>query len=444
MNSTLKTAGVLGLFMAVVFGATVIKQYTGRPSDTDGTTTDDAPTQPVRLISEREAFQGFYEKGNHLSADFWIQNITTDPVQIAALARSCTACSSAQVGIVPPEAMKEFETQSAAISTLAATGLMQKIQWKNLDFDAKPPIPVVLPPAPSKDVPSFAILRLGIDVNAVGETMRHVDFGFRTDRMVTPAVVKYVVRFHGMSPFAVTPPEINLGEMAEGQADRTFTAHYWSATRSQDQLPAPGTSLSTGSSDPFVSIGKPEPMTEAERTALATQLTAGDEKKPVTVIGGYKIPITVRRQVPGATPSPEPDIGPFERAIGVSGPGSDSAKVTLKGTVIGLVSLADSASVAKLGHFNAKFGTSKDFKLFAEREGLELELIPAENDPPSLKTTLNGPVTENGRRIWTLKIAVPENAVLGDLPPDAAVVLRAKGPAGQKIRVPVSGTGFSR
>ena len=48
MNSSVKTGLLVGLVMLVIFGATVISQFTSTPKNPDEGGPGDAPVQPLR------------------------------------------------------------------------------------------------------------------------------------------------------------------------------------------------------------------------------------------------------------------------------------------------------------------------------------------------------------------------------------------------------------
>lgn len=466
MNSSLKAGLLVGLVMLVIFGATVISQYTADQKSLNPDDAADTPTQPLRLAgtdrrydpfsaepAERN-FQAHHEQGQRAMAAFWFHNVNPTPVRVAVRGVSCGSCSYFAVGTFPTPAVNEFAVRSAAglfpasplpvpdlMTAVGYAALLQKQTFVELDVKEKNGTAEI--PAAGPDGPAVGYFLLGVNVGSEGPIApRSIDVGLQTGKMPSPATVHLAVHLVGAKPFEVTPATLKLGTFPEGAPDRNFEFAYWSATRSQAALPPP--KLAVFGDGSFVTVGTPVPLTPAERQLLADSLLRADpNKRPVPVAGGYNVPVRVRRKVDGATP-PEPDIGPFERVIGVSGDAPKAERVTIRGTVTGLVALGDGLSEAKLGDFNAEFGVSKEFKLHADRADVELETVPAECVPKYLEATLSAPVTEGTRRTWTLKIAVPAQAGIGYLPPDAVVVVRSKGANPQRVRIPVQGNGFRR
>ena len=179
---------------------------------------------------------------------------------------------------------------------------------------------------------------------------------------------------------------------------------------------------------------------------MARQLAVSG--RPARVLAGYKVPVTVHRRrpagAPGAGPA-EPDIGPFDRQVGVSGPGNMVASISLSGTVTGVVSLVDGAAI-DLKDFNGKYGTERDhIRLVSDRADVTLALDPAGTKPNYLTAALSPPRDDTGRRFWTLKVGVPAEACREDLPPDSVIVLTGTSHGEPlRVRLPVKGRGFSK
>jgi hypothetical protein len=178
------------------------------------------------------------------------------------------------------------------------------------------------------------------------------------------------------------------------------------------------------------------------------QLTIEGKGAPIRVRGAYRAPVTVYRHLPGK-PSPgtpaEPDIGPYERQVGVTAAGTlHSVPVPVTANILGMIGLIDSQA-ADLKHFNGNGGVEKPFTLASDRADLVLRPLPDEFKPRVLKVSLSEPQQAGGtRRIWTLKVGVGPREWVGSLPADSVVVLEAKTADGvRKVRIPVKGVAFA-
>lgn len=469
MNSTWKVGFILLLLFVVVFGFALISQYTTT------STTDDIPLEeavingpPLLFTTETVGydpasedpalrfFPGFFEPGEvPVTVSFWFRNPHMQPVRFGVLGRSCASCTSARVGYLPPGAMEEFRSTTAALgfpasslmipdlsTVVAVAQLNAKITWHDLDF-AHPDTTIPIPAAPDASTPTWGVFQMVIKVTGKGPKTVSARIGAAVGTSPQASQVFNAIMV-GIDPFEVSPKYLPLGEIPEGTAPRNLDLYYWSATRTSDTLPAP--KLTQSKSDPFLTTGEPVPLTMDEMNSLAATLTA-EGKAPMRVMGGYKVPVTVTRKL--ASPKPgtpsEPDIGPFERQLAFTGPGGTTVAVPVTARITGLVSLGEGASAVDLGSFTGKFGSEKTVNLFAQKPDLELELLPDEARPRFLKVNLSEPRQESGRRTWTLKVTVPPETCQEELPNDAVVVFQARSANGtQKVRIPVKGRGFNR
>ncbi|MCZ2342371.1 MAG: hypothetical protein LC104_11330 [Bacteroidales bacterium] len=472
MNSTLKMVVPIVLVCGGVFALTVIKKLDNTPPAE--TTNSDAasPAIPLQFTylemkydptsdePRLKHFAGFHEVSDaEHPASFWFQQVATQPTHVQVLGRSCTSCTAARVGVLPPDAMNQFIMQSRLgafplspfplpdlLTAATFARLNQSIQWTEFDFDHPDSRATV--PAATEGKPGWGLFQMGIKVTAQGPKTLSAGVGMKTEAMPVAAQITLSVSMVGVNAFQVVPETVNLGSLPEGAADRRVEVHYWSATRSPnanptqaDYLPPP--TMNVADDDPFVTLGKPRILNEEEVAVLARTLSA-EAGQPIQIRGAYRVMATVHRKLPDGR---EPDIGPFEKYIGISGPGTNnSRRVTIKGVTTGLVSLAsgDVLKLGKNGEWNVRYGDKTETQLVSDRPGLEIELVPEETIPAFLQVTLGPPEDRSGRRYWTLKVAVPPNTGFGNLPRDASIVLRSKGPTPQKVRIPVQGIGFRR
>ncbi len=465
MRAKLMTAAALVMLVGVVFVATLVSQYSGSPepapSPVEGnpaivsgpplrfTNTQMAYLPESKELPQRH-FTGFYEVSPDLvPASFWFRNTHPLPVELTVRGRSCTSCTSARVAVVPPGQVNALAVMAGAaglgrgadlVTTLAAADLMSKLPWQPLDFDT--PDAGVAIPAATEAGPTWGVFQLQVRVVAVGPKPLKADAGLRVGTL-PPVRQEFEVAVVGVNPFEVEPRTLALGTMPEDYGDRQFDLTVWSATRTPDRLPAAAAAVNIR--DPFVAIGPPVALTPDERAQVARSLAA--QGTPFRVTAGYRVPVTVhRRRPPSGPPGPaEPDIGPFDRQIGITCGGSHAASVGVTGVVVGAVSLVD-GGVIDLKDFPGPAGVERgNFTLASERPDLPLAVVPAECKPEYLKASLSEPRVEGGRRFWTLTVAVPPGACFADLPPDSVLVLAGES-RGQTIRVrlPVKGRGYAR
>lgn len=462
----------IGLFLAVIFGMTFISQYAGNTDD-DGDKTIDATQSivgpPLRFSTSRIAydpasdelpqkyFQSFYEVSEQLAlVSYWFQNPHTLPVTITVRGRSCTSCTSARVAIIPNAALTTFKNQVALarfpmssfpvpdlITPLAETALMNSLDWKGLDFD-RPEEGVLIPATSDPNTPTWGIFQMLIKVTAVGPKQLGAEVGMSVGTM--PLVRQpFMVAVNGVAPFDVTPRVIPIGDFPEGATARSYELIYWSSTREQADLGVPIANVDI--KDPFVVVGTPVPFTPEERARYVSALMT--EGKSLRCTAGYKIPVTVHRRRNETTLPPgspvEPDIGPFDRQIGITSQGTTAVtSVAITANVSGLVALSDGLTV-DLKDFNGRFGTERTVNLVSDRMDLQLELVKGQSKPSYLEVTLSEPRSESGRRYWSLKVGVPKEACLQELPSDSYLIFSGKsGKETYRVRIPVKGRGFAR
>jgi hypothetical protein len=469
MNSTLKYTGLLALMAAVVFGATLISQYSfespkavtgggGDPAKIDGMplrfTNNEMSYDPGSSDLGHRSFQGFYEMGtNQVPVSFWFTNPHPVPVSVAVLHRSCSQCSSARLAVVPAAGVQTFLARSAVGSLtpsglftgLAAVSLVQSLPWQNFDLE-NPDKGIVVPPASDDGAPTWGVLQFGIDIRVNGTKRLGADVACTAGDNPQARMIFNMTVF-GTEPFEVYPQALAFGDLPEGTAPQTKNLYFWSATRDTEDLK--GLKVTVGD-DPFLRVGKPQPMEYEELAKLAAERAASGQKL-TRIQGGYKIPVTMYRQRPAsasaAAAASGPDIGPFEQRIGFSLPGTTHAvQIPVSATITGLVGFADgSPTVVDLKSFRALAGAQKTVALVSDRADLELSPAPKGTTPAALGVKLSAPRTDSGRRHWALTVTVPGGAVVGALPSESVVVLLAKTSDGvQRVRIPVKGRASTR
>ncbi len=470
MRSNLIAVLGVGMLLLIVFGVTVISQYAGGPASDVSKSDEPAAIAGVPLLFaknemsfapgsedlDKKYFQGFFEVTDQLlKVNFWFKNPHKQPVFFTVRGRSCSACTSANVAVVSAEEMKRFESQTALarfgvgvapvpdlLTPLAHLALTNSLHWQPLDFE-QPENGVTVPAAPDDDTPTWGIFQVVIKVSVVGYKKLSAEVGMAVGKSPTVRQV-FSVATVGTAVLDVAPKKIEIGEFAEGSAPRVTDLYCWSAIREQDELPPP--SVNVNVKDPFIRLGIPVPLTQSERDRIyAERLSAGAAQR---VKGGYRIPVTVLRRVPAAEVAPgapvQPDVGPYERQIGIATTGAAVLAVTVTANVTGVVGLVD-GGVINLKDFNGRSGVERTVSIVSDRADLDLEVVREECVPKYVKITLAAPTTENGRKFWAVKIVVPADACQEDLPADSAVVLRGTtGGETIKVKLPVKGRGFVR
>ena len=463
MRSNLLAGLGVGMLLLVVFGITFIGQYTGgTEKDTAKSTEPDAIVGLPLLFAKNEMgydptsedldkkyFNGTFEVTDQLhKVNFWFKNPHLQPVGFTVRGRSCSACTSANVAVVDPAAMKRFEVQTATarlgvgaspvpdlVTPMAHLALLNSLTWQPLNFET-PEIGATIPAAADADTPTWGVFQVVVKVTGVGPKRLAAEVGMVVGKSGTVKQV-FGVTIFGSAAFDVSPRKLEFGDFPEGSEPRVTELLYWSATRTQDELPTP--SVSVNLPDGFIQVGVPTPLSAAELESLTATKALG----PTRVKGGFRIPLTVLRKLPTAAAA-QLDVGPFERQIGITSLGSSAVSVAVTATVTGVLSLRD-CGVIDLKDFNFRSGVEKSVVVVSDRADLALELVPDECYPKFVKVAL-GPVADvAGRKEWAIKLTVPPDACQADLPPESAVVLRAKsGGETVKVKLVMKGRGFVR
>jgi len=456
----------VGMMLAVVFGVTFIGQYTGGP-EKDIVKPDDPAAivglpllfaknemayDPTSEDLDKKYFNGTFEVTDQLhKVNFWFKNPHPQPVSFTVRGRSCSACTSANVAVADPAAMKRFEAQTATarlgvgaapvpdlLTPMAHLALLNSLTWQPLNFET-PELGVTIPAAPDADTPTWGVFQVVVKVTGVGPKRLAAEVGMAVGKSPTVKQV-FGVTIFGAAAFDVAPRKLELGDFPEGSEPRVTELLYWSATRTQEELPTP--SVSVNLPDGFVRVGGALPLTAAELESLTATKALGATR----VKGGFRIPLTVLRKLPltGTAAAAQLDVGPFERQVGITSLGSSAVSVAVTANVTGVLSLRG-GGVIDLEHFNGRSGINKSVVVVSDRADLVLELVPDECYPKFVKVALGSVAEVAGRREWAIKLTVPPDACQSDLPPGSAVVLRAKsGGETVKVKLVMKGVGFVR
>jgi hypothetical protein len=223
----------------------------------------------------------------------------------------------------------------------------------------------------------------------------------------------------------VEPATVKIRDLTTSGQQETAEFNCWSATRSAFPL----TIRDEKSGGHVVCTWKP--LTDEQRLELG-------KTQKLPVLAGYRVSVTVherRNDVPL-------DLGSLERKLLITGPpDSEPAVVTVVGRVRGEVAVqgGEDGERIDLRSFAAAKGTEKTIPLVADDANVQLRLDSW--TPSYLEVRLEPRETTDGRRRWDLQVKVPPRAVIGALPPDAAVIMRVEGTTPRRLRLPLSGQG---
>ncbi len=471
MNGNVKTVLVLGAIVLAVFGITVISNYTSRPEADKNKPIEEisalnsfetvrygvnqiyySPKSEERALRE---FPGYFEVNDEEhTVTYWFHNPNPVAVDVTAVRRSCSACTSARLSVFPPrvanpdaDLVGRAALGVAGAEAIGVADLEHRLatypaaDWKLLDFD-HPEVRQVVPAAGADGSPTWVALQLKFKVRQKGPKLLEATLGFKATNQTTTLETIFKVGFIGMPRFEVLPVQIDFHEMDENTPSKSEAIIYWSSTVPQKDLAPP--KCSEPASEPFLTFSTPVPLTESEIGMLLTRNSRPDS--PAKVLGGYRVMATLHRKNPAPKPGQplELDIGPLEKSFVVLGDGNeaDPPVVRVKATVVGLVKLFNGSAV-DLGSFSSKDGTSKNFTLQSDRLDLGLELAREFTSPKVLEVELDAPTNDSGRREWTLKVKIKAGATSGNFSVDSVVVLRDIATR-QLVRFPVKGTAFIR
>jgi hypothetical protein len=483
-SSTLKILVPLGILMGVIFAVTVFTQNT--PNAVEERTVDRVSplANPLRFFTssrqwipyegspeyftgslQNREFPGYFEPGEtEYPASFWFENRNNAPVTMQLLKVSCTSCSGGQVAPIPPDLSKQI-LQMTAISllpqgfatALPAVGLAGPaaqmdsargtLVWQKHAFN-KPIAEIVytVPAAPTGDpwYESWNILQLYFKVRP--GAFRPLEADFRTQLQGTERVAVETIKiiYQAAAAFDLDPQSIDIGELTDASSPQNHEFIIYSSTRRKMSdlsllvsMP-PGVSGEPGE---FIAAGKPIPIPENQLPSLAVYITVkknpSPERRgpPVRVESAIRVPVTVSVKV-GQN---KLDIGRVERVISVT-QGSETKQVVVHGSMRGPIFLANGATELSFGTFKYTAEHAASVIVETERSGVELSIVKELTQPKCLKIDLRKQ-TDNGERgSYKLRAVIPASEQLGEIR-DGVVVLEAKGPNPQRMRIPVTGRG---
>ena len=452
-------------FIGLVFGLTFISDFMGeaekiKPGEVgaDGKRPIGAPFvflssqckfDPASADLQNRMFRGFYEVGETDSALFWFKNRSPREITITSLGASCTTCSRADIAAVTPDALAAYARGTAAagaVTALLPGGLPDllsvgiglafdaSLPWKNIPLDILNAT-LTLPPTGTFEKPGWGLVRLQLKASQGGSREPKVAFQAGVDDEV-PTKYELQLSFQVVGGFAVRPVTLDVGELPEGVPPKPFDLLVWSATRHFGERTPPPV-VRPGDDDPYVRVGPVHFFTPEEIEKHNTQLSV-EAKSPSRVLSAYRYPVTVLREANGKVA----DLGPFTKPLYVAGEDGERASVTIVGTVVGAIRLAEGKEI-NFGTYEAQYPKSLKSRMVSDRTDLDLEIVPGETRPRFLKATLDPPTVEGGQKAWRMNLSIEANqGFIANW--TGSVVLRTTGPNPITVRVPVKGSGSRR
>lgn len=476
MNSFTRIGLPILLVAGVVFGITFVLMYSPeeeKPSN--GNSGDLTPTtgQALKFFTTKAIVSTPNSTPKHLwywdstievgapgHFEFWCANKHDQPVTVWIPSTNCQ-CAGAEMTTIPTDALNDYIVESALagsplfatsspLAALAHVNLGRRLNWVPL-FKGDDRPEQTIPAARSSTEPQFALVRLGWtgkgDQGAKGisaecwarkgaeknGTMTVI--GVETN--VVPAFQP--MRREGSQFFPAR--EVPVGELRENSTVKQ-TIYLVSTTRSYLLY-----TIDSERPSPCITWSDPVPVSDEEFIALSAH-ARGDENAIRRIKSAYKVELTVRERTEVTTGGKKEvvqlDLGPVDRKLTVAGVDAGSWGLVLKGRVLGEITMQNSdAGKIDLATFASDLGASRDVTLFADRAGLDLELVKAETMPNYLQVRLE-PRKDlpDGRKQWMLRVTVPKGALHGSLPDTSAVVLKTVGANPRRLRIPVRGMTF--
>ena len=485
MSGNVKIGLAVGALVLAVFAATVIGTGTSIDVPNDPDIKDpNAPAEadklevigydfkpdtltydPASPIVELREHPAYYERGEH-QVSYWIWNPHPEPLIVTFLRTSCQRCKYVDVGLPGTPKLADAQLSDTAMTLAGSTAgfsfeqakylerqrmeqALTPSQWSRIETDRRD-ITAEIPAAASKTEPTWAIIRLNINITE--SKSFEATLGFRKPNMSVPYIQIFRVDVAKGEPYALYPPTLDFGDVSENAASVSEALYYWSPLYRNDGPDGRRVSLPKAPStrgDPFLKFDPPQALSDAECAELATRINAGKKTgMPMRVRGGYRYPMTLSRIAPdpqNAAKVLQQGLGPCEKTVEMVpdyGTVDVAPKCTIRANFLGAVTFEDGTKL-DLGSFLTRDGVEKKFRLFSDVPGVELEAVPEQCEPKILTLMpLDAPELKNGRTIWNAKIKIEPNIGGGVLPDKSAVVFRIKG-TGQLVTIPITGKGRS-
>jgi hypothetical protein len=482
-GSPLKLIIPIVMLVAVVFGVTLISQYTPKKptnsskNDPGDSGSDKSSSQlkwgssirswdprpmPFSTLQDHY-FPGFYEGSEALhGATFWFENGNPAAVTMQLAAVSCTKCSSGRMASIPPEITDQFVTTTIfsglpqglvsglplAVAGMAAKLSPDRLTWQRFVYRDSPHAEYKIPAAPGGNhlIPGqWGIFELQFQIEGLTSAKRlDAYYTVQVDGSPVTGQALLSVVFDGVDSFDVTPKLQNVGDLTEYTEPRTFEFIVYSSTRGPDHtgpneygdLAPPVVDIrmpgNVGSPGPFISVSPAVRLTDVELMKVFEQVST---KRPIRVESAYRYTVTVKPKVG----EERLDLGLLEREIYLALPDSREPKVVhVRGMVKGPVWLDNSRTDIDLTTYRAPEGTSQTIRLICEERDAELALVESECRPKFVQFELKKLPPAADRGYYELRIQVPKNSPTGSW--NGIVKLEIKGSRPQPIRIPIRGS----
>jgi hypothetical protein len=391
---------------------------------------------------------------------FWCQNRNDKPVIVRVPGVSCQ-CAGADLAIVPSDAYRDYVVESAIAGGPLCPAFIPTAAWTHLAFSRRLSWNVLIkvgqqgeatvPPADPMTGPQFALIRLFWSGKApVGAKTISADVfagigDGNPSHNKLEAAINVVPAFdlirRDESGKWVSVRELPFGDLV---AEAVVRQDIFLTSTTRAHLLA---NIASEPSDACISWTEPVPASAAELESLQDYMKAEDKARRLKSV--YKVQVTIRERVEtdigGKKEIHALDLGLLERKYTVSTVDGGAMSVTIKGRVLGEVTLLGGAENGRIelgNSFPADQDKTRNVVLLAEREGLELSLSEAEIIPNFLKVKLEPLPQLGGRNQYRLSVTVPKFSVIGVLPENSAVVLKTNGPNPRRFRIPVKGMTF--
>ncbi|MBX9585504.1 MAG: hypothetical protein K2X87_34795 [Gemmataceae bacterium] len=478
MSSVLKYAVPLAVLVGVVFAVTYFSRYTptddGPPGFVLQEKGESAPGKPLVFFTTARrwnpqspslpdrAFPGFFpiDPVRPQVAHFWFENRNTEPVTLQLKGVSCSACSGGRVAPLPAEATRLLLQVSAAsllpqglTTGLAGAGMVgpaarlfsapDALPWQGYTFSEHrgdfSQVRYTVPGAANADgwSPQWGILELNFKVGENPSLPLTADFLSRVGTTEQVGADRFSIHYRPSKPLEVDRQAIDLPELSTSAPVQTGEFVVFSPVNEGSTPPTVRVDLAPGATEEvgeWVTAGPPVRLAPAELEALAARLTEMS-KEPFRVASGYRVPVVARVKV-GDRPA---DIGRLERTVYVTD-GAESREVRVKAGVRGPVYLTGEAKEVAFGTFRGAAGAAATYELTTEAPGTELAWVPGETVPKYLTVELTRQPDRGDYGRYKMRVTIPKGELAGELT-GGVVVLEAKGPTRQRIRIPVTARG---
>jgi hypothetical protein len=442
----------------MVGGISFVTVYLGGSPDGGGEQPVETPatlTFPVKKVpqeGEKVLTTEVHQSGHY---DFWFVNDNGQDVIIGLNAKGCT-CSVVETTVAPADWSARFAGE-AALQTLQVPlrgldGLTLLAALRQPDH-LNPELPEgetkMLTYENAQTVPAGAIgrVRLSWRQEQAKPLATYADLWM--GQRGGSASVRLDVGVKIADPLEVEDKELTLPavrgrDLEKMEKGKRGWIVCWSLTRPSFYIKAETVHERLKAESDPVEVGEPIPLSQENLDRLQHR----EQLQMMTVLSGYKIPVTVRAKAKDGTPI---EWGFFRRLIRLSSSdeGIEPVMVKVTGEVLGdvVVGAGKEAGKIDLGPFPRTRGAHGDVVLQTDEKDLDLELDAA-RVPEYLKARLSKPEeTTAGHRLWKLSVEVAPNAARGEFPRndnpvyrDSAIYVKTKEKSQPRsIRVPVLG-----